>query len=195
MTGQPQQRAKPPSADAGTAEAGAAPPGNAKARSAGSGADAAPDLDVLEDLLSFYVRSANYLLSRDLDRRLTGLEVARGTGKITTLLLIDSHPGVRPSAIARATLRDRPTLSRTVAPMIEAGLIEQRRSETEGRAVALYITPRGHAVAETVRGIVKAQSEAFFAPLSPADRGHLLRILRKLYLIARDGGIDRRSAP
>ena len=63
----------------------------------------ADDLDCLEDLLSFYVRSANYALSADLDARLGNLEVARGTGKITTLLLIDSHPGIRASAIAEAT--------------------------------------------------------------------------------------------
>lgn len=148
-------------------------------------ASGTPELDVLEDLLSFYVRSANYLLSRDLDARLEGLEVARGTGKITTLLLIDTHPGIRPSAIAAATLRDRPALSRTIAPMIAAGLIEQRRSRAEGRAVELYITPRGHALAQKVRRIVKAQSDEFFAPLDAADRAHLLRILRRVYLAAR----------
>ena len=146
----------------------------------------AVDLDVLENLLSFYLRSANYLLSRDLDSRLQGLEVARGTGKITTLLLIDGHPGIRPSTIAAATLRDRPSLSRILAPMIAAGLIEQRRSRSEGRAVELFITPRGHTVAERVRCIVKAQSKAFFAPLGAADQADLLRILRQLYLTARE---------
>lgn len=145
----------------------------------------APDLDVLEDMLSFYLRAANHAVSCDLDARLTGLEVARGTGKITTLLLIDSHPGIRPSTIAAVTLRDRPSLSRTIAPMIAAGLIEQRRAPGEGRAWELFITPRGHALAEDVRRIVKAQSEDFFAPLSEADRAHLLRILRRLYHIAR----------
>ena len=159
--------------------------GSSTGAGAGCCAPEAVDLDVLEGLPSFYVRSANYLLSRDLDARLDGLEVARGTGKITTLLLIDSHPGIRPSTIAAATLRDRPALTRTIAPMIAAGLIEQRRSEAEGRAVELYITPRGHEVAQQVRAIVKAQSDDFFAPLSGEDRGHLLRILRQVYLNAR----------
>lgn len=144
-------------------------------------------LDVLEDLLSFYVRSVNYALSNDLDRRLDGLEVARGTGKITTLLMIDREPGIRPSTIAHATLRDRPSVSRIIAPMVEAGLIEQTTDESERRAQNLRVTPRGHEVAEQVRAVARAQNETFFASLSEEDRGHLLRILRDLYLKIRDG--------
>lgn len=147
-------------------------------------------LDVLEDLLSFYVRSVNYALSNDLDQRLDGLDVARGTGKITTLLMIDREPGVRPSAIARATLRDRPSVSRIIAPMVAAGLIEQTTDESERRAQKLRVTPRGHAVAERVRAIVRAQNAAFFSSVSDEDRGHLLRILRGLYARIRDGDLS-----
>ena len=151
--------------------------------------EAGVPLDVLEDLLSFYVRSVNYALSNDLDQRLEGLDVARGTGKITTLLMIDREPGIRPSAIARTTLRDRPSVSRIVAPMVAAGLIEQTTDESERRAQKLRVTPRGHAVAERVRAIVRAQNEAFFSSVSDEDRVHLLRILRGLYARIRDGDV------
>ena len=129
----------------------------------------------------------NYGLSRDLDKRLDGLEVARGTGKITSLLLIDAHPGIRPSAIAEVTLRDRPSITRIIEPLVAAGLVERRVSAREQRAQELHITPRGHAVAERVRRIAKAQSDDFFATVSQDDRAHLLRILRGIYLKMRDG--------
>ena len=151
--------------------------------------DAEVPLDVLEDLLSFYVRSVDYALSNDLDQRLEGLDVARGTGKITTLLMIDREPGIRPSTIARATLRDRPSVSRIIAPMVAAGLVEQTTDESERRAQKLRVTARGHAVAERVRAIVRAQNEAFFSSVSDKDRGHLLRILRGLYARIRDGDV------
>lgn len=143
------------------------------------------DLDVLEDLLSFYVRSLNYVLSKDLDRRMAGLEVARGTGKITALLLIDSHPGIRPSKIAAATLRDRPAISRIIAPMVAAGLIEQRTPPTDRSAQELYITPHGHEVAERVRDIARRQSEEFFESVPKRDRDELFRILRDIYHVMR----------
>jgi DNA-binding MarR family transcriptional regulator len=149
---------------------------------AGDRPDAADvDLDVLENLLSFYVRAVNYGLSSDLDRRLAGLEVARGTGKIATLLLIDSHPGIRASTIAKASLRDAASISRIIGRMLTAGLVEQRVAPAERRAQELYITARGRKVARRVREIVRQQSDEFFAPLSEADRAELLRILRDLY--------------
>ncbi|WP_020042124.1 MarR family winged helix-turn-helix transcriptional regulator [Salipiger mucosus] len=139
------------------------------------------DLDCLEDLLSFYVRSVNYALSVDLDARLESLEVARGTGKITALLLIDSHPGIRPSAIAQATLRDRPSISRIVSHMLKNGLVEKVESPNERRASGLYITDAGHELAATVRDIVKQQSKDFFADVPKEDRDELLRITKSIY--------------
>lgn len=142
-------------------------------------------LDVLEHLLSFYVCAVSYRLSRDLDRRMDGLEVAQGAGKITTLLLIDSHPGIRPSAIAVATLRDRPSISRIVAPLVEAGLVERRIATHERRASELFITPQGHEVAARVRRIAGDQSEAFFTVLPKQDQDQLMRILRDIYMMMR----------
>jgi DNA-binding MarR family transcriptional regulator len=139
------------------------------------------DLDCLEDLLSFYVRSANYALSADLDARLGDLEVARGTGKITTLLLIDSHPGIRASAIAEATLRDRPSISRIITQLIRHELITKHETPGERRAFGLHITPSGHMLAQKVRGIVRQQSEDFFADVPQPDREALLRITRDIY--------------
>ncbi|WP_234822459.1 MarR family winged helix-turn-helix transcriptional regulator [Palleronia aestuarii] len=145
------------------------------------------DLDVLENLLSFYMRAVTHTLSRDLDARLAGLEVAKGTGKITALLLIDSHPGIRASAISEATLRDRPSMSRLLTHLEAVGLIEQRVEPGERRARGLYITARGHAVSQEVRKITRAQSTEFFAVLDEDDQSHLMRITRKLYHHIREG--------
>ena len=154
---------------------------SAKATNGSLASLAVDDLDCLEDLISFYVRSANYALSADLDARLAHLDVARGTGKITTLLLIDSHPGIRASAIAEATLRDRPSISRIITQLIRNELITKRETADERRAFGLYITSSGHALAEKVRGIVKAQSTDFFAHVPQHDRDALLRITRDIY--------------
>ena len=143
-------------------------------------------IDTLEELPSFYLRIVTYLLSRQLDSRLDGFEVAKGTGKIATLLLIDANPGISPSKISEITFRDRPSISRIIAPLVAAGLVEQRISPTERRAQNLYITQRGHRRANEVRAIVRKNSEDFFADLEAADRNELIRILRKIVERKRD---------
>lgn len=92
------------------------------------------NLDVLEDTLSFYIRTINLAVSRDLDARLDGLDVAKGTGKITTLLLVDDYPGIRPSVIAHLTMRDRSAMGRIIDQMVSHDLIRREVSQEDSRA-------------------------------------------------------------
>ena len=50
------------------------------------------DFDVLDTLVSFYVRTVNGLVSQDLDAHTESLNLAGGTGKISTILMVDSNP-------------------------------------------------------------------------------------------------------
>lgn len=139
------------------------------------------DLDILGDLLSFYMRTITIALSRDLDQRLEGLEVAKGTGKVITLLLVDSHPGIRPSVIAHLSTKSKAEIGRIVDKLVKAGLIERQVSPEERRALQLFITPQGASVARQVRRLAKAQSEDFFSHLDADDQRQLMRILRTSY--------------
>jgi DNA-binding MarR family transcriptional regulator len=139
------------------------------------------DLDILGDLLSFYIRVLNLVVSRDLDGAMRGTPVARGTGKISTLLLVAANPGIRPSVIAHFNMKDRSAMMRILAELRRARLIEQRVSDRERRAHELYLTAKGQAVAERVRRIALGQSDRFFAMLSSAEREQLRALLAKVY--------------
>lgn len=143
--------------------------------------DSAIDLDILGDLLSFYMRTITLALSRDLDQRLDGLEVAKGTGKVITLLLVDSHPGIRPSVIARLSTKSQPEIGRIVNQLVKAKLITRQVAPEERRAHQLFITPQGANVADQVRRLAKAQSEDFFSHLDEEDQQQLMRILKNSY--------------
>lgn len=139
------------------------------------------DLDVLEDTLSFYIRTVNLAVSRDLDERLEGCDVARGTGKITTLLLVDSHPGIRPSVVAQMILKDRSAMGRLVDQMEDHGLLTRETSADDNRAQELYITDKGAALAVRVRGLVTQQSRDFFDFIPDDEQRLLMDILRRAY--------------
>jgi DNA-binding MarR family transcriptional regulator len=140
------------------------------------------DLDVLENTLSFYIRVLDASVSADLDRRLEGLEVARGKGKITALFLIDSHPGIRPSVLADLTLKDRSAMGRILDRFEAHGLIVRRVSAQDNRAQELFITQKGAALAAQVRRIVVEQSHDFFDRIIPRDEQEaLIGILKRAY--------------
>ncbi|GES49509.1 MarR family transcriptional regulator [Rhizobium sp. NBRC 114257] len=139
------------------------------------------DIDVLEDTLSFYIRSINLAVSRDLDEKLEGLDVARGTGKITTLFLVDDNPGIRPSTIAQIILKDRSATGRLIEQMEAHDLLTRETSADDSRAQELYITEKGHELAKRVRAIVTKQSREFFSDITDEEHRLLIDILRRTY--------------
>ncbi len=141
------------------------------------------NLDILENVLSFYIRVIDYSLSRDLDERLKKLEVARGKGKITALLIIDSHPGIRPSVVAKLTMKDRSAMGRILDNFERHHLITRKASENDGRVQELFITKKGAEMATKVRSIVIEQSERFFDVIIPnEEQAQLMGILKRAYI-------------
>ncbi|HEY0274929.1 MAG TPA: MarR family transcriptional regulator [Paenirhodobacter sp.] len=138
-------------------------------------------IDVLEGAFSWYIRSLDSVVSRDLDARMAHLEVARGKGKITALLLIDDYPGIRPSEIAKVLMRDRPTTGRIIDRLVVAGIVQRTTSDDDQRAHSLTITPAGHELADKVRAIVREQEQQFFDFIAPEDRQQFMRILKRTY--------------
>lgn len=146
-------------------------------------------LDVLENLLSFYVRVLDTSVSRDLDARLHHLEVARGKGKITALFLIDSNPGIRPSVLAELVLKDRSAMGRILDHFETHDLITRRISAGDSRAQELFITPKGAALAVKVRALVVDQSTSFFNSIIPKEEQDvLIGILKRAYHRLREIG-------
>ncbi|GEO84799.1 MULTISPECIES: MarR family winged helix-turn-helix transcriptional regulator [Alphaproteobacteria] len=139
------------------------------------------DLDVLKDTLSFYIRAVNLAVSRDLDDYLEGLDVAKGTGKITALLLVDSHPGIRPSVIAHLTMKDRSAMGRIIDQMEAHDLLRRETSPEDSRAQELYITDAGAALAVKIRELVPKQSREFFDFIPEDEQQQLMDILRRAY--------------
>ncbi|QZO06497.1 MarR family winged helix-turn-helix transcriptional regulator [Agrobacterium vitis] len=139
------------------------------------------ELDVLENVLSYYIRTINMAVSRDLDQKLGKLEVAKGTGKITTLLLVDSHPGIRSSSIAQLILKDRSAMVRLVDQMEEQELLRREVDDDDNRAQGLFITPKGAALAKRVRPLVVKQSRDFFPDITDEEHQMLISVLGRTY--------------
>jgi DNA-binding MarR family transcriptional regulator len=139
------------------------------------------DFDIFSSLLSFYVRTVNVLVSNDLDEQTESLDLAGGTGKISTILLVGANPGLRPSVLAHFIRKDRSAMGKLLEQMEKAGFIEQKVSRVERRARELFLTSKGRGIVQKVREVIKRQDDEFFAMLSPMEREILLGLLRKVY--------------
>lgn len=138
-------------------------------------------LDILENLLSYYMRVVSVVLNRDYDHALSSVSMAHGTGKVSTLLMVAANPGIRPSVLAHYVLRDRSAMTRLLQQMKSAGLIVEQISDKERRARELYLTAKGRSIVDKVRNLASRQSDEFFGVLSQGERRQLMELLKKLY--------------
>ncbi|TQS72532.1 MarR family transcriptional regulator [Rhodobacteraceae bacterium] len=139
-------------------------------------------IDVLEGAFSWYIRSLDFAVSNDLDRRMAHLDMAKGKGKITAVLLVDRYPGVRPSQIAEVLLRDRPATGRIIDALVTSGDLRRETDRGDLRAQSLFVTPKGQALANSVRRIIQEQEREFFDFIAPQDRAQFMRMLKRAYL-------------
>lgn len=137
--------------------------------------------DVLAGAFSFYIRALDFWVTRELERRMAHLPIARGKGHITAILVIDRTPGVTPSEIAMLLMRDRPATGRMLDKMASEGLVERRRDDADQRSIGLFITPKGREVAQEIRQVVQGQEDEFYDFIPAGERQELLRLLRNAY--------------
>lgn len=92
-------------------------------------------------------------------------------------------PAFAPPDIAKILVRDRPAISRVIAPLVDAGLIEQRIVANERRATGLYITEEGKKAAALAKTVVTEQADEFFSSMPREDKVELERILKDLFRV------------
>ncbi|GMA57931.1 MarR family transcriptional regulator [Alicyclobacillus sacchari] len=74
---------------------------------------------------------------------------------------------------------DISTISRQLAPIVDAGLVAKERGEIDKRQVRLSITPEGSAALEATRESRRQLYAELLADWSEADREHFLGLLKR----------------
>lgn len=97
--------------------------------------------------------------------------------QLRALRMLRRHGVMRLSELSDR-LRIAPRSATEVVDALEArGLVQRRPDPGDRRATLVEVTGDGGGVLDAVRG---TEAERVFGRLSPADRSHLARILRKL---------------
>jgi DNA-binding MarR family transcriptional regulator len=100
--------------------------------------------------------------------------------QMRALRALGHHAGLRSSELA-AHLHIAPRSATEVVDALEAkGLAHRSPDPTDRRATLVALTSHGRDLMEEVRRARGLESERLFERLTPTDRAHLARILRKL---------------
>jgi DNA-binding MarR family transcriptional regulator len=85
------------------------------------------------------------------------------------LIAIHETPGVSQTAIAERIFADAPTVSRTIAPLVERGLARAAADPSDRRRMQLSLTPAGAKLARSLHPVAREIREAVVAGMTPDE--------------------------
>jgi len=130
-------------------------------------------------------RSPSHLLHRALQLALDIYAAETGPGAVTQrqwalLTAVAANPGCTQSDLVRATGIDRSTLAELVARLIGKALLARERSNVDGRANTVTLTPAGQQAVDEAAPRVAAADRRILGLLPSGKRDPFLKILRDM---------------
>jgi DNA-binding MarR family transcriptional regulator len=103
------------------------------------------------------------------------------TVEFTLLMVLLKNTRVSPKQLARTLAMTAPAITVLIDKMAARGLVERRRSSTDGRALEVLLTVEGEALARSAHAKSLSMEDALLQRLSPGERVMLRELLVKFW--------------
>ena len=158
---------------------------------------AMPDTHALLDLEHFLPYRLSVLSNRISHAIAETYAVRFGIGitEWRVIAVLGRHPGLSANGVAERTAMDKVAVSRTIARLLERGLVQRDTHGDDRRRSVLELSEPGYGIYDEVVPLARARERALLAHFSADDRQLLDGLLTKLSqglqdVIGADTGID-----
>ena len=100
--------------------------------------------------------------------------------EFTLLMLLRGNPGASPKQLGRALRMPAPNVTVLLDRMVARGLVERRRSATDGRALEVRLTADGETTAQRTHEISLTMEDGLLEGFTPGERALLRELLFRL---------------
>lgn len=150
------------------------------------------DLSPLTTLVGFSVRIAQLQVFEQFHRELWRRHHVH-PGAYSVLVAIKANPGVQPGVLATVLAVKRPNMTKLLDALERRGLIERRQQKTDGRGVALFLTPAGAQKISRIAEEAMAMDLHATECLTNRERAQLIELLKKFSVHL--WGLNERRSP
>ena len=144
-----------------------------------NGGPATLDTSFLEELIGYNARRASIAIGEVFYEKMApyGLRQA----DFSVLVLLAHNPGATSRQLCAALNILPPNFVRLIGALDRRGLIERRPHPQDGRAVGLYLSAEGQALAAETSALVRELEADVVASLTDREVQTLRKLLRRLY--------------
>ncbi len=98
----------------------------------------------------------------------------------SSLLAIETFPGIKAKEIRKLFPRPQNTISRAISLLEAKGMVQQEASQEDGREKKIFITESGQKVLTEIRQISLQRQGELFAPLDEGELQTFFELARKI---------------
>lgn len=141
----------------------------------------------LDGFIAYHLRVAQDASFQTFARRVDKDDLK--PGRFTLLVLISQNHGLTPTALSRASGRDKSSITPALHDLEQRGLIERCRVPTDGRSYTLTLTDLGRACLDEMMAHAEAHDRALDAIVGPRNKQRFIDQLRRItHLLNTDQG-------
>jgi len=127
-----------------------------------------------------YLLTLAELSSRRVYQRHIGTPFKLRPVEFTILLLLLGNGNAAPKQLALTLGLPPPNVTVLIDRLVERGLVQRTRSQTDRRAINLSLTDKGAELARRAQRVSLTMEDGLLAPLSVGERAMLAELLLKL---------------
>lgn len=133
----------------------------------------------LDGIVGFHIRLAHGAVYRHFTETFANLELTQK--QVSTLWLVHDHPGISQVEVGTLLRMDRATTMTIVNRLQERGYVERKRSSSDGRKQAIFITKEGSAALDEARGCIEAHENWLKSRFTPDEVEKLVEMLERIH--------------
>lgn len=137
------------------------------------------DVGEIGDILGFHIRLAHGAVYRHFTESFTDLGLTQK--QVSALWLVDDHPGIAQTDLARRLRMDRATTMAIVNRLEARDYLTRRPAPDDGRKQALFITAEGSSALSSAKSAVQAHENWLKARFSPQEVEVLIDLLTRIH--------------
>lgn len=140
---------------------------------------AAEGAGALDGIVGFHIRLAHGAVYRHFTETFADLGLTQK--QVSLLWVVGDEPGVAQIALGQRLRMDRATTMTIVNRLEQRGYVQRRRSNSDGRKQALYLTPEGQAALAEAKSCIASHEAWLQARFSSDEVKKLVELLTRIH--------------
>lgn len=137
------------------------------------------DIGEIDDIVGFHIRLAYTAVYRHFMDTFSELDMTQK--QVSVLWLVDDHPGIAQTDLAKRLRMDRATVMAIINRLEGRRLLRRGQSASDGRKQTLKLTPTGQKVLKEAKEAVREHEEWLKSRFTKQETSTLIDYLRRIH--------------